>query len=130
MDPPAAPAARYTALAASADAGKTVFLYSIGYRWNSNRFSFSTTTIATVNDYHDVATRYGQAPPQLNQSTVIGYSTETLGNFSLGYLQFRNPGESTQRYTNANWYKSLTKDLSNAGWAKHIDGRRDPALYP
>ncbi|MGL4721342.1 MAG: fimbria/pilus outer membrane usher protein, partial [Kluyvera intermedia] len=119
-----------TALAASADAGKNGFLYSIGYRWNSNRFSFSTTTIATVNDYHDVATRYGQAPPSLNQSTVIGYSTETLGNFSLGYLQFRNPGDSTQRYTNANWYKSLTERVYlNAGLNQNIDDSRDRSMY-
>ena len=119
-----------TALAASADAGKNGFLYSIGYRWNSNRFSFSTTTIATVNDYHDVATRYGQAPPSLNQSTVIGYSTEALGNFSLGYLQFRNPGDSTQRYTNANWYKSLTERVYlNAGLNQNIDDSRDRSMY-
>lgn len=119
-----------TALAASADAGKNGFLYSIGYRWNSSRFSFSTTTIATVNDYHDVATRYGQAPPSLNQSTVIGYSTETLGNFSLGYLQFRNPGDSTQRYTNANWYKSLTERVYlNAGLNQNIDDSRDRSMY-
>lgn len=119
-----------TALAVSADAGKQGFLYSIGYRWNNERFSFSTTTIATVNDYHDVATRYGEAPPSLNQSTVVGYNTDMLGNFSLGYLQFRSPGESTQRYTNVNWYKSLTERVYlNAGLNQNIDNSRDRSLY-
>lgn len=119
-----------TALAVSADAGKNGFLYSVGYRWNNSRFSFSTTTIATVNDYHDVATRYGEPPPSLNQSTVVGYNTETLGNFSLGYLQFRTPGEPSQRYTNANWYKSLTDRVYlNAGLNQNIDDSRDRSLY-
>ena len=119
-----------TALALSADAGKNGLLYSIGYRWNNDRFSFSTSTIATVNDYHDVATRYGQAPPTLNQSTVVGYSSQTFGSFSMGYLQFRSPGESTQRYANANWYKSLTDRIYlNAGLNQNVDSGRDRSLY-
>lgn len=119
-----------TALAVSNDAGKNGFLYSVGYRWSNNRFSFSTSTIATANDYHDVATRYGQAPPSLNQSTVVGYSSDTLGNFSVGYLQFRTPGESSQRYTNANWYKSLTERVYlNAGLNQNIDDSRDRSMY-
>ncbi len=119
-----------TALAMSTDAGENGLLYSVGYRWNNGHFSFSTATIATMNDYHDVATRYGQAPPSLNQSTVVGYSTETLGSMSLGYLQFRSPGESTQRYANANWYKSLTDRVYlNIGLNQNVDNGRDRNLY-
>lgn len=118
------------ALAMSADSGKHGLLYSLGYRWSDNRFSFSTSTIATINDYHDVATRYGQAPPALNQSTVVGYSTDAFGSFSVGYLQFRTPGESTQRYSNASWYKPLTDNIYlNAGLNQNIDRSRDRSLY-
>lgn len=118
------------ALAMSSDAGKKGLLYSLGYRWSNNRFNFSTSTIATVNDYHDVATRYGQAPPALNQSTVVGYSTDSFGSFSVGYLQFRYPGESTQRYSNASWYKPLTDRVYlNAGINQNVDKSRDRSLF-
>lgn len=119
-----------TSLAMSADSGKNGLLYALGYRWSNSRFSFSTATTATVNDYHDVATRYGQAPPSLNQSTIVGYTTDALGSFSVGYLQFRYPGESTQRYTNANWYKSVTDNVYlNAGLNQNVDKSRDRSLY-
>ena len=119
-----------TALAASADAGENGFLYSLGYRWSNNRFSFSTTTIATAGDYHDVATRYGQAPPSLNQSTVVGYNTGSYGSFSIGYLQYRSPGQQTQRYTNANWYQSVSNRVYlTAGLNQNVDRSRDRSMY-
>lgn len=119
-----------TALAASTDAGKNGFLYSVGYRWSNSRFNFSTTTIATARDYHDVATRYGGAPPSLNQSTVIGYNTESYGSFSIGYLQYRSPGQPTQRYTNANWYQSVSNRVYlTAGLNQNVDHSRDRNLY-
>ncbi|MFP5597186.1 fimbria/pilus outer membrane usher protein [Kluyvera sp. 142486] len=119
-----------TALAASADAGKNGFLYSVGYRWNNSRFNFSTTTIATAGDYHDVATRYGSPPPSLNQSTVVGYNTESFGSFSVGYLQYRSPGQPTQRYTNANWYQSVSNRVYlTAGLNQNVDRSRDRSIF-
>lgn len=119
-----------TALAMSTDAGKNGLLYSLGYRWSNNRFSFNTSTIATANDYHDVATRYGQAPPRLNHSSIVGYSTDSFGGFSIGYIQLRYPGEKAARYTNANWYKALTDRVYlNAGLNQNIDDSHDRSLF-
>lgn len=119
-----------TAFAASADAGKNGFLYSVGYRWSGEKFNFSTSTTATSGDYHDVATHYGEPPPTLSSNTVVGYSLASAGNISLSYLQFRYPHESAVRYANASWYKSLTDNVSlNAGFNQNVDDDRDRSVY-
>ncbi len=119
-----------TALAASADAGKNGFLYSMGYRWSGEKFNFSTSTTATSGDYRDVATHYGEPPPTLSSNTVVGYSLASAGNISLSYLQFRYPHESAVRYANASWYKSLTDTVSlNAGFNQNVDDNRDRSVY-
>lgn len=118
------------ALAFSGDEGKGGALYSLGYRWSNDIFSFNTTTTATHGDYHDVATRYGQAPPELNSNTVVGYNAQTLGNFSVGYLQFRYPHDSNLRYVNANWSASLSeKAWLNLGVNQNLDDSQDSSVY-
>lgn len=119
-----------TALVASVDAGKNGYLYSVGYRWSGDAFNFSTSTTATIGDYRDVATHYGEPPPTLSSNTVIGYSMASAGNISLSYLQFRYPHESAVRYANASWYKSISDTVSlNAGFNQNIDDERDRSLY-
>lgn len=117
-------------LAFSRDQGKTGSLYSLGYRWSNDIFSFNTSTTATNGDYHDIATGYGQPPPELNSNTVIGYNAQALGNFSLGYLQFRYPHDSNLRYVNANWSKALTeKAWLNLGFNQNLDDHQDSSVY-
>jgi P pilus assembly protein, porin PapC len=119
-----------TSLAFSTDEGQNGALYSLGYRWSNEIFSFSTTTTATHGDYHDVATRYGQAPPELSSNTVAGYNAQSLGNFSLGYLQFRYPHDSNLRYVNANWSKSLNENAwLNVGLNQNLDDHQDSSVY-
>ena len=77
-----------TSFAMSSDAGANGFQYGIGYRWIGEKFDFSTSTVGTSGDYHDVATHYGQ-PPSAFSSTVVGYNFRSAGNLSLSYLQFR-----------------------------------------
>lgn len=118
------------ALAFSGDDGKSGALYSLGYRWSNEIFSFNTSTTATSGDYRDIATAYGQAPPELNSNTVVGYNAQSLGNFSVGYLQFRYPHDSNLRYVNANWSKALTeKAWLNLGLNQNLDDHQDSSVY-
>lgn len=117
-------------LAMSADSGQRGALYGAGYRWSGYNFTFSTMTTLTSGRYHDVATRYGQSPPSLSSNTVVGYGTESLGNFSLSYLQFRYPQERGGRYAGANWFKSVAQDIYlNAGVSQNVDNRRDSSFW-
>lgn len=117
-------------LALSTDSGQNGSLYNAGYRWAGYNFNFSTTTVITSGNYHDVATRYGPPPTALSSNSVVGYGTESLGNFSLSYLQFRYPQESAVRYAGANWFKSVAEDVYlNVGFSQNIDNSRDSSLY-
>lgn len=119
-----------TSLAFSSDRGRSGSLYSIGYRWTGGRFSFAASTTATTGNYHDVATHYGAAPPELNSNAVIGYDTGYFGNVSLSYLQFRYPQESSIRYANANWFKPVSDNFFiSAGLNQNIDNSKDRSLY-
>lgn len=119
-----------TALAVSSEKGKSGTLYSLGYRWSNDIFSFNTSTTATSGDYRDIATGYGQPPPELNSNTVVGYNAQSLGNFSVGYLQFRYPHDSDLRYVNANWSKAMTeKAWLNLGLNQNLDDRQDSSIY-
>lgn len=119
-----------TSLALSTDAGQNGFQYGIGYRWNGDEFNFSTNTVGTIRDYHDVATHYGQRPPALSSSTIIGYSLGPAGNISLSYLQFRYPQESAVQYANTSWFKPITDNLFlNASFNQNIDKSRDNGVY-
>lgn len=117
-------------LAISADSGQGGSLYGAGYRWSGYNFTFSTMTTLTTGRYHDAATRYGPSPPALSSNSVVGYGTESLGNFSLSYLHFRYPQESSIRYAGANWFKSVTKDIYlNAGVSQNVDNSRDSSVW-
>lgn len=119
-----------TSLAMSSDAGENGFQYGIGYRWSGERFSFSTNTVGTSGDYHDVATRYGQPPPALSSSSVVGYNLGTSGNISLSYLQFRYPQYPPVRYANASWFNAITDNIFlNASFNQNVDDSRDSSVY-
>ena len=118
------------ALAFSSDKGQNGTLYNLGYRWSNETFSFSTSTTATSGDYRDIATGYGQPPPELNSNTVVGFNAQSLGSFSVGYLQFRYPHDSNLRYVNASWSKALTeKAWLNLGLNQNIDDHQDSSVY-
>jgi len=119
-----------TSFAMSTDAGENGFQYGIGYRWSGEKFNFSTNTVGTSGDYHDVATHYGQPPPALSSSTVVGYNFGNAGNLSLSYLQFRYPQESAVRYANASWFKAVTDNVFiNASFNQNVDDSRDSSIY-
>lgn len=110
--------------------GENSFQYGLGYRWSGESFNFSTNTVVTSGDYHDVATRYGQPPPALSSSTVVGYNFGNAGNLSLSYLQFRYPQESTARYANASWFKAVTDNVFiNASFNQNVNDSRDSSIY-
>ncbi|MEO3990267.1 fimbria/pilus outer membrane usher protein [Pseudocitrobacter cyperus] len=118
------------ALAFSNEEGNSGALYSLGYRWSNDIFSFNTSTTVTHGDYRDIATGYGQPPPELNSNTVVGYNAQSFGNFSVGYLQFRYPHDSNLRYVNANWSKALTeKAWLNLGLNQNLDDHQDSSVY-
>lgn len=119
-----------TSLAMSDDEGKSGFQYGVGYRWSEELFSFSTNTLAAVGDYHDIAARYGQAPPILNSNTIVGYSMGREGIISLSYLQLRYSHNDAERYAAANWYKSVTDNVFlNASVSQNVDDRHNLSLY-
>lgn len=116
--------------AMSTDAGANGFQYGAGYRWSGEIFNFSTSTVGTSGDYHDVATHYGQPPPALSSSSVVGYNFGSAGNLSLSYLQFRYPQGSAVRYSSASWFKAVTDNLFiNASVNQNIDDSRDSSVY-
>lgn len=117
-------------LAMSTDSGQRGALYGAGYRWSGYNFTFSTMTTLTSGRYHDVATHYGQPPPALSSNSVVGYGTESLGNFSLSYLQFRYPQERAVRYAGANWFKSVAQNVYlSLGASQNVDNSRDSSLW-
>lgn len=119
-----------TALAFSNDKGKSGTLYSLGYRWSNSLFNFNTTTTATSSDYRDSASSWSQSVSRLSSNTVIGYNAQALGNFSVGYLQFRYPHDDSLRYVNASWSKALTeKSWLNLGLNQNLDDNQDSSIY-
>lgn len=119
-----------TSLVISDDEGKSGFQYGAGYRWSEEAFSFSTSTLATSGDYHDIAARYGQAPPVLSSNTIMGYSMGREGNISLSYLQLRYSHNDVERYAAASWYKSITDNVFlNASVSQNVDDSHDLSLY-
>ena len=118
-----------TSFAMSTDAGKNGFQYGAGYRWSGEKFNFSTSTVGTSGDYHDVVTHYGQ-PPSALSSTVVGYNFSTAGNLSLSYLQFRYPQGSAVRYANASWFKAINSNVFiNTSFNQNVDDSRDSSVY-
>lgn len=119
-----------TAVALSSDRGESGGLYSFGYRWSENSFSFAANSQMTAGNYHDVATHYGSPPPALSSNAVVGFGIGPLGNVSLSYLQFRYPQESAIRYASAGWYKTLGERVYlNAGFNQNIDDKSDRSVF-
>jgi len=118
------------AIAKSTDLDNVGSLFSAGYRWSGYNFNFSTSTTTSTDYYLDVASGDGSHPIAFSNNTVVGYGMRSLGNFSLSYLQFRYPQESSVSYAGANWFKSVLEDVYlNVGFNQNINNSRDSNLY-
>ncbi len=80
--------------------------------------------------YRDVASFYGQAPPRFSGHGVIGYNTDALGSFGLGYVHLRYPGQDATRYGNAYWFKSIGHSATlNLSINQNLDVHKDRSLF-
>ena len=116
----------HAAYARSSDHGASGSLGELGYDWQNEHLFFSADAVRTYGNYRDVASRYGPPPPLVSAHANIGYATPQFGNFSLGYIHLRMPGETASRYANASWFQSFGQSLSlNAGVNQNLDNSRD-----
>ena len=104
--------------------------FNLGYSWQNGRLNLGADGTRTSGDYRDVASRYGNAPPQGTGRAFAGYSTHNAGNFGLSYLYLRNVGQEATRFASAYWFKSLGRAASlNVSLNQNLDQRRERNLF-
>jgi outer membrane usher protein len=100
------------AAAGSSHNGQRGSQLNLGYNWRNDRFNFGVDGTRTHDNYLDVASLYGSAPPSGTGRALVGYSTEHLGSVGLSYLYLRYTGQAATRYASAYWFKSLGRSAS------------------
>ncbi|MEK6199942.1 MAG: fimbria/pilus outer membrane usher protein [Psychrobacter sp.] len=111
----------FASLAGSDSQGEGGLQYSADYSWNNSRFHIGLNATGTHGDYRDVATRYGDAPNRRSEQLSTGYSTQSLGSFSVSYSQIAFAQQETSQFASASWRKSFGRRLSlNANYNHDI----------
>ncbi len=117
-------------LAHSDNRGLTGSLLELGYDWRSERLNFTVGGTRTFGNYRDVASLYGAPPPHVSAHAVVGYSSDSAGSFSLGYVHLRNVQQAATRYASASWFKSIGAGASlNLSVNQNLDQHSDRNLF-
>jgi len=110
--------------------GSSGSLLELGYDWRSERLNFAVGGTRTFGDYRDVASLNGAPPPRVAAHAVVGYSTDAVGSFSLGYVHLRNVLQPATRYASASWFMSIGGGASvNFSFNQNLDQRSDRNLF-
>ena len=117
-------------LAHSEYGGQSGEQYGLGYNWSSNRFNFGINGTRTSGNYRDVGTLYDSVMPHLSAQTFVSYNFDRVGNLGLSYLDLSIPGQGTERYANAYWYKSFARSLSlNFSVSQDLNNTRNRTIF-
>ena len=98
---------------------------SLGYIYQAQRFNFQSTLRGFSRDYTPLIETTSQTGTQLESLTGIGYNTETLGSFGLGYEITRKYEEPNQRVMTARYSRSLYYRLRMIALFRIIQGEED-----
>lgn len=114
----------------SQHAGQSGEQYSLGYNWSSERLNLGVNGTRASGSYRDVATLYGSTIPRLSAQAFASYNFDRLGNMGVSYLDLSYPQQSTNRYANAYWYKSIGRSLSlNFSISQDLNIRRNRTVF-
>jgi outer membrane usher protein FimD/PapC len=98
---------------------------SLGYTYQTQRFNFQTTLKGFSRDYASLTETTSQTGTQFDSLTGMGYNTETLGSFGVGYEIVRKYEEPSQRITTARYARRLYHRLRMIALFRIIRGEED-----
>lgn len=101
----------------------------LSYNWTSSRFTVALDSRRTHGDFRDIASAYGQGPARITERGLLGWNSETLGSFGLGYARLHQ-ADSDSRYGTAYWSRSFGSRWSmNFNYNENLDDRDDRSLF-
>jgi outer membrane usher protein len=98
---------------------------SLAYIYQVQRFNFQSTLRSFSRDYAALTQTTSQPGTQLDSVTGIGYNTENLGSFGLGYEFMRKYEEPNQRIISARYSRTLYYRLRLIALVRMLRGNQD-----
>ncbi|MCY1402145.1 F1 capsule-anchoring protein [compost metagenome] len=121
-----------TAYSRSQGAGETGGQTTVGYQYNSHRFSFGVQQIRRDNGYSDLSV-YGCDDYQLSSRSTqanASVSLGELGSIGAGYFDIRSGDDSRTRLLNLSWskplwgnsslYLSANREIGDGNWSSAV----------
>jgi outer membrane usher protein len=110
-----------------AHGSQTVF----GYDWNGGPFHLSLESRRTHGRYQDVAALYGPLPPRLSERMLLGWSTPSLGSFSLNHVRLAYPDADMpgSRFAGVSWARGFRGWSVHASWNRDLDNDDNDSLH-
>lgn len=104
--------------------------YTVGYQLQRGIFSLGANTQRSTGNYRDVASTYGGAPTQRNDSAYAGVDTGKFGNFSMNYAYLRQADQPRYRYGGVSWSRAFDHGVMLSLSAnQNLDDRGDRSVY-
>ncbi len=119
-----------TALAASHGHGASGRQAEVGYDWRNEHFNFSLDTRRSFGNYRDIASLYSLPPPRRVDHVLAGLMLGHTGSIGLSYVALQYPGEPSDRYASAYYYRSLGPRVAlNFSVNQNLGAPRDRSLF-
>lgn len=101
----------------------------LAYSWTDARFTFSLDSRRTHGDYRDIASAYGSGPTRISERGLIGWNSERIGGFGIGYVRLQQLDDD-DRYGTAYWTQSFGGRWSlNFNYNQNLDDRGDRSVF-
>jgi len=118
------------ALASSQDEDrKKGMAESLGYIYQIQRFNFQSTARNYSRHYTALAQTIAQPGTRLDSLVGLGYNTESLGSFGLGYEIINKYEEANQRVISARYSRTIYYRIRLIGLVRLIRGGQDSDGY-
>jgi len=114
----------------SAGAGHGGEQAGLSYSWLHRSFNFEIGSTRTFDNYRDVASLDGRAPPLRNDRVLAGMALGALGNASINYTRIDTLEEGRFRYAGLNYSVNFSRNIGcYASATRSLDGARDSSFF-
>jgi len=105
-------------------------LASLGYSWVQPRFNLGFGINEAFDDYRDIASVEGEAPPRRSAQAVAGLQFGPAGSVSLNYSRLDTDEEGRQHYAGVGYSLGLPRGASLfANATRNLDDADDLSLF-
>lgn len=105
-------------------------MYSASYQWQGSYFHVNASLKKADKNYRDIAFLHGSDFPETNQIVSTGLNLGQAGSLGVSYIKLDYFNQSSSRYANAYWSKSLGRSTYlNVNFNKNLNDSSDYSVY-